>query len=136
MAKNRYFTYEPKPRKIMNEEKWIATLRQNKMCSLEDIAKEISSRTTIAPGEVEAVITDCLFQIGVSIKSGEGVEIDGLGTFFPRVISKTVEDVKDASLKNCVKSITVGFRPDSRLRKAVKSSGLKKFEYTDNYEEE
>ena len=57
MAKNRYFTYEPKPRKIMNEEKWIATLRQNKMCSLEDIAKEISSRTTIAPGEVEAVLT-------------------------------------------------------------------------------
>ena len=131
MAKNKYFTYEPRQRKILGNEKWIATLKKEEMCSTKEIAEEIASRSTIGAGEVEGFLIALLEEIKYHLIAGDGVRVNGLGTFYPRVICKTVDDVKDASLKNCVKSITAGFRPESQLRESVKEVKMKKFDLTE-----
>ncbi len=132
MAKKRYLTYEPRQRKILKEDRWIAVLRQEEMCSLDDIAAEIAFRTTVGKGEVHGLLLAFLEQIKYHLEGGEGVKINGLGTFYPRVIAKAVDNVEDASLKNCVKNITAGFRPESQLRNAVREAGLRRFGLTNN----
>lgn len=132
MAKKRYLTYEPRQRKILKEDRWIAVLRQEEMCSLDEIASEIAFRSTAGKSEVEGLLRAFLEQIKYHLVGGDGVKINGLGTFYPRVISKAVDNIEDASLKNCVKNITAGFRPESQLRNAVKESGLRRFGLTDN----
>ena len=132
MAKKRYFTYEPRQRKILKEDRWIAVLRQEEMCSLDEIATEIAFRSTAGKSEVEGLLLAFLEQIKYHLVGGDGVKINGLGTFYPRVIGRAVDNVEDASLKNCVKNITAGFRPESLLRNAVRKAGVRRFGLTDN----
>ena len=131
MAKNKYFIYEPRQRKILGNEKWIATLKKEEMCSTKEIAEEIAYRTTIGAGEIEGFLIALLEEVKYHLMAGDGVKINKIGTFYPRVICKTVDDVKDASLKNCVKSITAGFRAESQLRESVKEAKMKKFDLTE-----
>ena len=63
MAKKRYLTYEPRQRKILKEDRWIAVLRQEEMCSLDEIATEIAFRTTAGKSEVEGLLLAFLEQI-------------------------------------------------------------------------
>ena len=93
MAKKRYLTYEPRQRKILKEDRWIAVLRQEEMCSLDEIATEIAFRTTAGKSEVHGLLLAFLEQIKYHLEGGEGVKINGLGTFYPRVIGRAVDNV-------------------------------------------
>ena len=63
----------------------------------------------------------------IPLHMGENVEIEGLGTFYPRMITKVVDNVEEATIKNCISSITVGFRPHTKLKNAIKNAGLKEY---------
>ena len=95
MAKKKYLTYEPRQRKILKEDRWIAVLRQEEMCSLDDIATEIAFRSTAGKSEVEGLLLAFLEQIKYHLVGGDGVKINGLGTFYPRVIGRAVDNVEN-----------------------------------------
>lgn len=127
MALNNYLTYEVKPRKIFGRDRWIATLRLANRCSFDEIAKEVEARTSCQSSEVEGFVTALAHEIEKYLHMGENVEIEGLGTFYPKMTTKVVDNVEEATIKNCISSITVGFRPHSELKNSIKSAGLKEY---------
>lgn len=127
MAPNNYLTYEVKSRKIFGRDRWIATLRLANRCSFDEIAKEVEARTSCQSGEVEGFITALVYEVYKWLEMGENVEIEGLGTFYPKMTTKVVDNVEEATIKNCISSITVGFRPHTKLKNAIKNAGLKEY---------
>ena len=127
MARNNYLTYEVKPRKILGKDRWIATLRLANRCSFDEIAKEVAARTSCQSGEINGLVNAVAYESYKYLEIGENVEIEGLGTFYPKMITKVVDNVEDTSIKNCISSITTGFRPHTDLKNAIKNAGLKEY---------
>ena len=127
MARNNYLTYEVKPRKILGKDRWIATLLLANRCSFDEIAKEVAARTSCQSGEINGFVNALAYEIYKYLEIGENVEIEGLGTFYPKMITKVIDNVEDTSIKNCISSITTGFRPHTDLKNAIKNAGLKEY---------
>ena len=128
--------YRPRKKKIFGDEKWVASMVLKQRMSLDSLIKEVTSNTTGQAGEVSGMLRAYLGRIRAHVLEGEAVKIAGLGTFYPKVSVRYVETPEDVTVKNCIKSITIGFRPETTLVKMVKESGLKKFTSKENEWEE
>ncbi len=135
MARNNYLTYEVKERTIFGSGRWIASLRIAGRYTLQDLAEEVAARNSCRPAEVEAFIEALGREVGVRLEGGADVSVKGLGTFYPKMITRMVDTPEEATLKNCVRSIVVGFRPDAELLRAVKEAGLREYAKTKLIEE-
>ena len=86
-----------------------------------------AARTSCQSGEINGFVNALAYEIYKWLEIGENVEIEGLGTFYPKMITKMVDNVEDATIKNCISSITTGFRPHTDLKNAIKNAGLKEY---------
>ena len=84
-------------------------------------------RSTSSPADIEGLLQAYLEQIRYHVINGESVNIKGLGTFYPKVSCKMVDSAEEATVKNCVQSVTIGFRPCTELKEAIKESGFTEF---------
>lgn len=128
--------YKPKKKKVFGNEKWVASLVLKNTWSFEAIVNDVVGNTSGQRGEVSGVLRAYLGRIRAHVLEGEAVKIDGLGTFYPRVSVKFVEKTEDVSVKNCIKNITIGFRPEQKLLKMVKEAGIRKCTTKENEWEE
>lgn len=132
MAKKRYWTYEAKKKKVLKQDKWVATLRRQDHLTLDETSEMVSIRGSILPGEVRGLLRAYLEQIRYHVLKGDSVNIQGLGTFYPKMTSKMVDTAAEATVSNCVKDITIGFRPSNELREIINKSGFRAFSPADN----
>ncbi|MBO7227563.1 MAG: HU family DNA-binding protein [Bacteroidales bacterium] len=123
----KHLTYEIVKRKVFKEEKWMITLRRHKKRSFKETMETVALRTTSSPADIEGLLQAYLEQIRYHVINGESVNIKGLGTFYPKVSSKMVDTAEEATVKNCVQSVTIGFRPCTELKEAIKESGFTEF---------
>ncbi len=132
MSKRRYWTYEAKKKKVLKQDKWVATLRRQDHLTLDETSEMVSIRGSILPSEVSGVLRAYLEQIRYHVLAGDSVNIEGLGTFYPKLSSKMVDTTADATVNNCVKDITIGFRPSNELKEVINKSGFRVFSPADN----
>jgi len=123
----KHLTYEIVKRKVFKEEKWLIALRRHKKRSLKETTEAVALQTTSSPADIEGLLQAYLEQIRYHVLNGESVNIKGLGTFYPKVSSKMVDKAEEATVKNCVRSVTIGFRPCTELKEAIKESGFTEF---------
>ena len=123
----KHLTYEIVKRKVFKEEKWMITLRRHKKRSFKETMETVSLRTTSSPADIEGLLQAYLEQIRYHVINGESVNVKGLGTFYPKVSSRMVDTAEEATVKNCVQSVTIGFRPCTELKEAIKESGFTEF---------
>jgi len=123
----KHLTYEIVKRKVFKEEKWLIALRRHKKRSLKETTEAVALQTTSSPADIEGLLQAYLEQIRYHVLNGESVNIKGLGTFYPKVSSKMVDKAEEATVKNCVQSVTIGFRPCTELKEAIKESGFTEF---------
>ena len=132
MAKKRYWTYEAKKKKVLKQDKWVATLRRQDHLTLDETSEQVSIRGSILPGEVSGILRAYFEQIRYHILAGDSVNIEGLGTFYPKMTAKMVDTAADATVNNCVKDVTIGFRPSNELKEVINKSGSRVFAPADN----
>ena len=132
MSKRRYWTYEAKKKKVLKQDKWVATLRRQDHLTLDETSEMVSIRGSILPGEVSGLLRAYLEQIRYHVLKGDSVNIHGLGTFYPKMATKMVDTAAEATVNNCVKDITIGFRPSNELREIINKSGFRAFAPADN----
>ena len=106
MAKKRYWTYEAKKKKVLKQDKWVATLRRQDHLTLDETSEMVSIRGSILPGEVRGLLRAYLEQIRYHVLKGDSVNIQGLGTFYPKMTSKMVDTAAEATVSNCVKAVS------------------------------
>ena len=123
----KHLTYEIVKRKVFKEDKWMITLRRHKKRSLKETTETVALRSTSSPADIEGLLQAYFEQIRYHVINGESVNIKGLGTFYPKVSCKMVDSAEEATVKNCVQSVTIGFRPCTELKEAIKESGFTEF---------
>ena len=123
----KHLTYEIVKRKVFKEEKWLIALRRHKKRSLKETTEAVALQPTSSPADIEGLLQAYLEQIRYHVLNGESVNIKGLGTFYPKVSSKMVDKAEEATVKNCVRSVTIGFRPCTELKESIKESGFTEF---------
>lgn len=124
--------YRPRKKKIFGDEKWVASMVLKQKTSLKTIIQEVSTNTSAQAGEVSGMLRAYLGRIRAHVLEGESVKIAGLGTFYPKVSVHYVETPEDVTVKNCIKSITIGFRPETTLVEMVKESSIRKYTGKEN----
>lgn len=122
--KNSTIKWYPSPKKVFGENKWVAKIHHLGNISLDDITTTINDSSTAKSSEVEGIILAYINRIHFYILKGRSVNIEGLGTFYPKISGKMVANREDVSVKNCIKNITVGFRPDAGLTAQLKKTSL------------
>ena len=128
--------YCPKQKKVFGQEKWVATLVGKNQISLNTIINDVSKNTTGQPGEVSGILRAYIDRIRTHLLEGEAVKIEGLGTFYPRLSTRFVEDADKVSVNECIKGVAIGFRPEQKLVAVVKKANLRKFTGKENETEE
>ena len=116
--------WKPVKTKVFGDEKWVAKIHHLGTMTLEDIANEMADSSTSQSSEVEGLILAYINRIHFYVMKGRSVNVDGLGTFYPKLSTKMVADRNDVSVKNCIKTITVGFRPAATLSAELKKAML------------
>ena len=116
--------WKPVKTKVFGDEKWVAKIHHLGTMSLDDIANEMADSSTSQTSEVEGLIVAYINRIRFYVMKGRSVNVDGLGTFYPKLSTKMVADRNDVSVKNCIKTITVGFRPAATLSAELKKAML------------
>lgn len=94
----------------------IATVRP---VTLDDIARRIEKRSTVASSDCKAVLDALQFEIKEALASGNSVRLGDLGNFHPTISGKgsdTKEDVKATSIVR----LNVRFSSGSWLRRNFK----------------
>ena len=116
--------WKPVKTKVFGDEKWVTKIHHLGTMTLEDIANEMADSSTSQSSEVEGLILAYINRIHFYVMKGRSVNVDGLGTFYPKLSTKMVADRNDVSVKNCIKTITVGFRPAATLSAELKKAML------------
>ena len=116
--------WKPVKTKVFGDEKWVAKIHHLGTMTLKDIANEMADSSTSQSSEVEGLILAYINRIHFYVMKGRSVNVDGLGTFYPKLSTKMVADRNDVSVKNCIKTITVGFRPAATLSAELKKAML------------
>ncbi|MBO7201620.1 MAG: HU family DNA-binding protein, partial [Bacteroidales bacterium] len=119
-------------KKVLKQDKWVATLRRQDHLTLDETSEMVSIRGSILPGEVSGLLRAYLEQIRYHVLKGDSVNIHGLGTFYPKMATKMVDTAAEATVNNCVKDITIGFRPSNELREIINKSRFRVFSPADN----
>lgn len=137
MKPKRTINYKPKNKKIFGQEKWVATMVTKKQISFDTVCHDVAKFSSAEVGEVRGLMLAYLDRIRTHVLEGEGVNVEGFGTFYPRLTTKMVEDPKEVSIANCVKNVVIGFRPNSKFLEKVKDADIVLFKgATDSFEEE
>ena len=136
MSTKNEILYKPKQKKVFGKERWVATMVSKKQISLDTIISDVSKNTTGQPGEVSGMLRAYLGRIRTHLLEGEAVKIEGLGTFYPRLSTRFVEDAAKVSVNECIKGVMIGFRLEQKLVAVVKKANLRKFTGKENETEE
>ena len=127
MAKERYLTYKVSKKKIFGEERWSMALHYLNRRTFDDLAADVQERSTGLRGEGAGMLQAYMDRIRFHIMAGDSVNIEGLGTFYPKVSSKLVDTEEEATVDNCVRNVVIGFRPCRELMEKIKESGYVEF---------
>lgn len=137
MKPKRTINYKPKNKNIFGQEKWVATMVTKKQISFDTVCHDVAKFSSAEVGEVRGLMLAYLDRIRTHVLEGEGVNVEGFGTFYPRLTTKMVEDPKEVSIANCVKNVVIGFRPNGKFLEKVKDADIVLFKgATDSFEEE
>ena len=124
--------WQAEQKKVFGQEKWAAKICYVGNRSLQEAINEVATRTSAQQSEVEGIINAYLHQIKSYVMTGRSVNVDGVGTFYPAMTTKLVATPEEVSIQKCVKTITVGFRPATKLRQKVRDGKLWEYKGANN----
>lgn len=90
---------------------------------MEMICELVSQSSSFSAADVKGILAAFTQWIGMYLRSGNAVRLDGLGYFFPTVRSR--EWIDEEGEKRCrVRVDTVGFRSSTELKKRLRTATL------------
>jgi predicted histone-like DNA-binding protein len=100
--------------------KWYAVPVTAEKVSTEEVAVEISERTTVSPPDTEAVLEALAVVMPKRLLRGEPVHLRGVGTFRIGLHSAGVENPNDFN-RSCIRGNHIIYTPDIRILNTLKT---------------
>ncbi len=105
-------------------EKYLATMAIEGSKKNADLIKHIERNTSIAKEDITILFRDLAVVLEETISSGQGVKLDGLGTFSPNFRTKSSQTADEVTVAN-IEKVVVNFRPSAELSKAMKKAEVR-----------
>lgn len=102
-------------------EKYVATMALQGRKAAGDLAKHIERNSSIAREDITVLMRDLAVVLEETISSGQGVSLDGLGTFLPNLKTKSAATADGVTAEN-ISKVTVNFRPSVEFRNEMKET--------------
>ena len=118
MAVDYDFYETPVPGDRQKEKRLHARVVPGRTVDLEELAEIIHQRSTLSVGEIRAAIISLKEVMVESLKNGDRVHLDGLGTFEMTASCPPVRSEKEIRAES-VQFKTVSFRPEKKLKKEL-----------------
>lgn len=100
-------------------ERYFACPKTSKIYNENDFAEEISSRSSLTPGDVLGAISAISDLLKEKITTGNSVKLKGIGSFGMWVTSDGYENPKDINPKK-VRATKITYKADPKLTQAIK----------------
>lgn len=107
------------------KKKWYANAVVSAKVGQKDIAKTISSKSSLTAGDVANVIQNLLEELPRELAKGNSVKLGDFGTFRISVSSEGVENEKDFNA-TMIKDIRIIFTPGVEIKKAIEGISFEK----------
>ena len=122
-----YDLYQNNVRDSVMNGKWYPRAVRNTTLDLDGLTDHIASHGSIyTPDVVQGVLkkfTSCMVEL---VSQGNGVKLNGLGTFYPTLEAEGAESPVDYNLAKCLKGVHLRFLPDDSDRAALTSRSFMK----------
>lgn len=113
-------------RKSTGYQKWYLTRAYAKNLSQRGFIDHMVEHGLSVPRAIiEAVLTQIAQCIPEVVATGVGVQLDGLGIFYPTIHSRGVFAIEDAQIADCLQGVRVRFKPDSTKLDNMTSKAFK-----------
>lgn len=122
------FFRTPQP-KDPGKVRYHARLVVGERITTEQLARRIADRCSLSTGDVKAALTELSEVLESEIRSGNSVQVEGLGTFRGSAKSPSVRSVKEVRAEN-IHFGGIVYSPDRKLEHSLKSMGFKRVEHT------
>lgn len=99
-------------------QRYVARISVRGTKTEKDLAKDISNALSIEAPEANLLIDKLANQILRAVLSGQSVKVDGLGTFSPKLKTKSAKTADDVSSTNIL-GVGINFRMDTELKKQI-----------------
>lgn len=90
----------------------------SEIVDLGTIAERITEATTVTATDVMAVLTALQSEVASQFKSGNAVDMERLGRFYPTLQSTGVDESEQFTVA-CIKKVRLRYRPSSDLQKEL-----------------
>ncbi len=104
--------------------KWYLILKSIGLAKSKEVARLMADETTLNPKEAEISLAQAGKVVGCLLKSGQTVELEGLGTFYLTANSAASDTEAEVTARN-LKGLNIRFRPDEELQAEVDKAQLK-----------
>lgn len=95
----------------------------------EQVCRTINESCTLTEADVRGVMVSVAKVIADSISSGNRVELPGIGTFAPSIVSdEPITDVNDRQIAHRLRIDTIDFRPCKSLMNRVEEVSFRRFD--------
>ncbi len=122
------YNYDKKKRTIIvgsnPGEKYVATMALEGKKFAEDLVKHIERNSSTAREDIKILLRDLAVVLEETITSGQGVNLEGLGTFLPNFRTKSAATADDVTVGN-IRKVTVNFRPCVEFREEMREAEVK-----------
>lgn len=112
---------------INHKDFYYVRISRSSVISFRNLKDRLSSKCTLSPSDISAVIEEISDMFVQSFQNGDSVHIDGLGNFSVR-IQTSVTDSPQAINSSHIKVTGVVFRPESELVNRIQSKACFKRE--------
>ncbi|MDO4229908.1 MAG: HU family DNA-binding protein [Capnocytophaga sp.] len=105
--------------------KWYANAVTSAKVGQKDIAKTISSKSSLTVGDIANVIQNLLEELPKELVKGNSVKLGDFGTFRISISSEGVENEKDFNA-SMIKDVRIIFTPGVEMKQAIESISFEK----------
>ena len=84
----------------------------------QELSEKMTKYFSIEGPEALVNINQLYATIAEQVMAGFSVKIDGLGTFYPKLTTKSVKEIEDVTV-DCIKRFSVGFSIDRNFQKEM-----------------
>lgn len=106
--------------------KWYATLVKDDDTTTDDLVKTIEKFSSLSESDIKGVIIALENEIQNALSRGSIVRLEKLGTLYPSLSSRGVENKGDFEASRDIRGVKVNYRPGKRIAQAIKNAGFEK----------
>jgi predicted histone-like DNA-binding protein len=107
------------------EKKYYANVVTSGEATIDDLVKDIEKFSALSEPDIRGVIIAVENVVANKLAESKIVRLEKIGSLYPAISSEGMAEAKDVT-SNCIKKVSINYRPGKRLKKSINDAGFQK----------